>query len=153
MSAFMPQLRLRTQPGPRKQPAGLRPWVLICLLWLAVVQVCVPTLGAMHQVVHQSDRMGPAAAQRWAPQPLATHATAPSTQLDDFSARLFDGHSSADCQLFDQMTSGAGLLPSVASLPLVSLPVHHVPWSVQALLLRKSPALFFARGPPLALRA
>ena len=149
MSAFMPHLRLRTQPGPHARPAGLRPWVLICLLWLAVVQVCVPTLGAMHQVVHQSDgRFG--TEQRWAPE---AHTAASPVSVADVGARLFGGHSSADCQLFDQMTSGAGLLPSVASLPLVSLPVHHVPWSVQALLLRKSPALFFARGPPLALRA
>lgn len=150
MSATLPLMRLRTEPGPHARPVRVRLWVLIALLWLAVLQVGVPMLGAMHQVVHQSHGLGSGSASasvRWAPD--VADAAAPL----EFSARLFGGHSAADCQLFDQMSSGAGLLPSVPSQPIVSLPMQHAPWSVQALLLRKSPALFFARGPPQPVRA
>jgi len=111
-----------------------RPWLAGLALWLCLMQWFTPTLGLMHQVLHHAGNHAPAA------QMAEAH--------PDARTPIFSGHSSADCQLFDQMALGSAL--PVPPMPLALVPaVVKAAWSVQALLLRQSPALFFARGPPL----
>lgn len=109
-----------------------RPWLVGMALWLCLMLWLTPTLGLMHQVLHHAGSHAP---------------TAQSAEAPDSRTPIFSGHSSADCQLFDQMALGTAL--PAPSLPLALAPlVAKAAWSVQALLLRQSPALFFARGPP-----
>lgn len=110
-----------------------RPWLVRLALWLCLTQSLMPTLGLMHQVLHHAGNQAPATQAAEAP---------PDSRLP-----IFSGHSSADCQLFDQMALGP-VLPT-PPVPMALVPVvAKAAWSVQALLLRQSPALFFARGPP-----
>ena len=112
-----------------------RPWLLGLALWLCLMQWFTPTLGLMHQVLHHGGS--------------AMAASIDGAEAEQESpAPMFDGHSSADCQLFDQIALGLALLAPPMALALVPA-LRKAAWSVQALLLRQSPALFFARGPPL----
>ena len=111
-----------------------RAWLLGLALWLCAMQWLTPTLGLIHQVLHHGGAVAVVDVDRVDGEVLAEP--------------LFDGHSLADCQLFDQMALGVALTAS--SVPRVLAPaVVKAAWSVQALLLRQSPALFFARGPPI----
>jgi len=113
-----------------------RPWLLGLALWLCLMQWFTPTLGLMHQALHHGGNA------------VALSIDSAAVEEEDIAAPMFDGHSPADCQLFDQMALGLALLSPC--IPLVLAPsVRKAAWSVQALLLRQSPALFFARGPPL----
>ena len=149
----------------------LRGWVVACLLALALLQVLMPALGLMHRVVHdhapaalagapsqlQADVGGAQFATRlaWghadasagagAGDALATSENGDSQSL---AQRLFDGHASADCQLLDHLLLGVGVLPVLLAW-MAPAPLMRTLWSVQALLLRKSAALFQARAPPL----
>ena len=124
--------------------AALRLWVVVCLCWLAWAQLLMPTLGAMHQVVHHVG----ASPQAGAPSAVQVQPGAHSHGDGALTlAHLFDGHSAADCQVFDQMATGVGLL-AVPWTWVAPAPLHTPNWTAQALLLRKSPALYFARGPP-----
>ena len=157
-----PALR-HASPAPALPTAGkrqlqqLRAWALACLLGLALLQVLMPTLGLMHRVVHHH-----ASSATFDARPLqadlahlpdqadfAEQADAIAAQDDGHSLaqRLFDGHASADCQLLDHLLLGVGVLPVLLAL-LAPAPVMRALWSVQALLLRKSAALFQARAPP-----
>jgi hypothetical protein len=110
------------------------------------MQLVMPTLGAMHQVVHHVGAQAPdhtAHARATAPAQPAVHAHGGALSL----SHLFDGHSAADCQVFDQMALGVGLTASPWAWHAPA-PLHAPNWTAQALLLRKGPALFFARGPP-----
>lgn len=150
---------LRLRPHPRRTralalpAAGVRVWVLLLACWLAVLQLAVPSLGLMHQVVHHVSAPALAAGSTTA---LAAsdgeQAASPAgeAQAHDALLHLFDGHSAADCQLFDQMALGLAVLVTPWHWDAPP-PVHHAFWTTQALLLRKSPALFFARGPPVSL--
>lgn len=144
----MPRIRHRSPRAAGHLASGLRLWVAVCLCWLAGVQLVMPTLGAMHQVVHHvgapAPEAGHAAHAPAAPQAQpAAHAHGGALTL----SHLFDGHSAADCQVFDQMALGVGLTASPWAWA-APVPLHTPNWTAQALLLRKSPALFFARGPP-----
>ena len=159
---FFPALR-HVSPAPALQTTGqrqlqqLRVWALACLLGLALLQVLMPTLGLMHRVVHDH-----ASGMAAGTQPLqvdqahlpvqadiSEQADAIAEQGDGHSLaqRLFDGHASTDCQLLDHLLLGVGVLPVLLAL-LAPAPVMRALWSVQALLLRKSAALFQARAPP-----
>lgn len=110
-----------------------RPWLLGLALWLCLMQWFTPTLGLMHQVLHHGGN--------------AVAVATDGAGGEDAVAPMFDGHSSADCQLFDQLALGLAL--PAPPMPLALVPaVRKAAWSVHALLLRQSPALFFARGPP-----
>ena len=166
---FHPALR-HASPAPALPTAGkrqlqqLRAWALACLLGLAFLQVLMPTLGLMHRVVHHH-----ASSATFDARPLqadlahlpvqadiAEQADAITEQADaiteqgdshSLAQRLFDGHASTDCQLLDHLLLGVGVLPVLLAL-LAPAPVMRALWSVQALLLRKSAALFQARAPP-----
>ncbi|WP_157667811.1 hypothetical protein [Comamonas serinivorans] len=161
-------LSLRPHPARRAVAlprAGVRAWVMALAGWLAVLQLVVPSLGLMHQVVHHVGEPVATTARgtvATAPDITATAFTqadasaepaadpAPARTVAGHSAlHLFDGHSAADCQLFDQMALGLAMLVTPWHWDAPP-PVHHAHWTTQALLLRKSPALFFARGPPAA---
>ena len=139
------------QSAGLSQLQQLRAWALACLLGLAVLQVLMPTLGLMHRVVHDHAN-GTATGPRQFRADLAhlpAQAEAQANQADGhaLAQRLFDGHASTDCQLLDHLLLGVGVLPVLLAL-LAPAPVMRALWSVQALLLRKSAALFQARAPP-----
>ena len=138
------------QSAGLSQLQQLRAWALACLLGLAVLQVLMPTLGLMHRVVHHH-----ASSAAFDARPLQADLAHLPEQADiaaqddghSLAQRLFEGHASADCQLLDHLLLGVGVLPVLLAL-LAPAPVMRALWSVQALLLRKSAALFQARAPP-----
>ena len=101
-------------------------------VWLVLAQMVLPVLGHMHAQAH-----GMAAAQADAAPPQSSPA------LQD----LFGMHSKLDCQTFDHQAFGQPMTASVPALPLAAYAPVMVA-ALQALLLRQSPALYFARGPP-----
>lgn len=143
--------------------AGLRAWVKALMGWLLVLQLVVPALGLMHQTLHpvpqhrllmnalaspsaQATQMAHAGQSAHAGRSGHDH----SSIAQEGFLTLFGEHTEVDCQLYDQMAVGVALLATPwhwAPPP----PVRHAGWNVQAGLLRKSPALFFARGPPATL--
>jgi hypothetical protein len=134
-------------------------WLLACAV--ALSQLLMPTLGAMHQVLHHASLSPTPAA--WATQ-RADEAEAASASDANVNANanagietptlrtaghLFDGHSAADCLAFDQVALGIGVWAQVwqwASSP----PERHASWTLRAWVLRSSAALYWARGPPTA---
>ena len=141
------------QSAGLSQLQQLRAWALACLLGLAVLQLLMPTLGLMHRVVHDHAISG--ATGNWqikaelARTPVQVDGVAEQDDGHALAQRLFDGHASTDCQLLDHLLLGVGVLPLLLAV-LAPAPVMRALWSVQALLLRKSAALFQARGPPFA---
>ena len=147
--------------GSRPLPP-LRAWVLACLLGLVLLQLLMPTLGLMHRVVHNHAASAlmsgsPGTAGHLLPASLANAeadtgageaAVADIGDSHTLAQRLFDGHASTDCQLLDHLLLGVGVLPVLLAW-LAPAPLMRALWSVQALLLRKSAALFHARAPPL----
>lgn len=64
--------------------------------------------------------------------------------------RWFGAHGSADCELFHHLTMGPAMAGAATALhTFLFAPVRNA--CMGAVLLRQSPALFFARGPPTAL--
>ena len=114
-----------------------RRWALSCArivaVWLVLAQIVLPMLGHMHEQAH-----GMAAAQV-----DAVAMPQSSAALHD----LFGMHSKLDCQTFDHQAFGQ---PMVASEPALLLAAYApvMVAALQALLLRQSPALYLARGPP-----
>ncbi|MEJ5125060.1 hypothetical protein WH367_03305 [Comamonas sp. MYb21] len=128
-------------------PRPLRGWVMALLCWLCFAQLCLPLLGKVHEISHLHAR---------ALQTAALMATAPAGERDSSDTvvspghgghDLFGKHSEADCQGFSHMALGAGLLCDALQAPLLAAAQEAAP-TVLAILLRQSPALFFARGPP-----
>lgn len=117
----------------RKSQGGLRAGVLHCLLALCALQAAMAVLGQMHQIAHgplppaalaAGDDDAPVADQAW----LGTH-------------------TAGDCQLFHHHALGLGEPVLVNALLASSYaPLRNA--RLAAVLLRQSPALFFARGPP-----
>ena len=144
---------VRLQFAGQRQLQQLRVWALACLLGLALLQVLMPTLGLMHRVVHDHAVSGATGNRQikaeLAHVPAQADAVAEQDDGHSLAQRLFDGHASADCQLLDHLLLGVGVLPLLLAV-LAPAPVMRALWSVQALLLRKSAALFQARGPPFA---
>lgn len=167
-----PALRMAHHQPTRSAGSGplppLRAWVLACLLGLALLQLLMPTLGLMHRVVHNhaasaltSGSASPNTAGHLLPAQLSASlpnaeadtgageaAVADTSDSHTLAQRLFDGHASTDCQLLDHLLLGVGVLPVLLAW-LAPAPLMRALWSVQALLLRKSAALFHARAPPL----
>lgn len=117
------------------------------LCWLCFAQLCLPLLGKVHDISHFHAR---------ALQTAALTATASAGERDGSDTvvspghgahDLFGKHSEADCQGFSHMALGAGLLCDALQAPLLRAVQEAAP-TVLAILLRQSPALFFARGPP-----
>ena len=133
----MPTVLIPTHPlfdavAPSASPLWRR-WVLACVrilaVWLVLAQMVLPVLGHMHAQAH-----GMAAAQA-------------SVESSPASQDLFGVHSKLDCQTFDHQAFGQPMHSSVAVLPVAAYAPVMVA-ALQALLLRQSPALYFARGPP-----
>jgi hypothetical protein len=117
---------------------------LVC--WLCLAQLCLPLLGKLHDISHLYAKavaavvvLQDAAAER------------PSSDASASNGHgmhgLFGKHTEADCQGFSHMALGAGLLCHALQAPLLR-GVQEAAATVLAILLRQSPALFFARGPP-----
>ncbi|MEJ5150405.1 hypothetical protein [Comamonas sp. MYb396] len=128
-------------------PRPLRGWAMALLCWLCFAQLCLPLLGKVHDISHLHAR---------ALQTAALTATASAGERDSSDTvvspghgahDLFGKHSEADCQGFSHMALGAGLLCDALQAPLLRAVQEAAP-TVLAILLRQSPALFFARGPP-----
>ncbi|MBB6579220.1 hypothetical protein HNP33_003330 [Comamonas odontotermitis] len=117
-------------------------------------------LGQMHQVAH-----APGARAAWKtgtdalslPVPGVAQAAADSAAekvAGDPAAggveRWFGAHGNADCELFHHLALGPAMAGVVTALhTLLFAPVRNA--CMGAVLLRQSPALFFARGPPTAM--
>lgn len=116
------------------------------LCWLCLAQLCLPLLGKLHDISHLYPKAVAAAA-------VLQDAAAERASGDDNLSNghgvhgLFGKHSEADCQGFSHMALGAGLLCHALQAPLLRGVQETAP-TVLAILLRQSPALFFARGPP-----
>ena len=147
----------RTPATPSAHARPLRAWVWLLACAVALSQLLMPTLGAMHQVLHHASLSPTPAA--WAAQRAgeaeatsATDANANAgieTPTLRTAGHLFDGHSAADCLAFDQVALGIGVWAQVwqwASSP----PERHASWTLRAWVLRSSAALYWARGPPAA---
>lgn len=121
---------------------GLRPWARLCLWWLCVAQLCLPLLGKLHDISHGA-----------APAPVAVVMTVAMAEQGMDAARpsglkdLFGPHTAGDCQWYGHLALAGGLPVCDAALPVLAPALSLAP-VLQALLLRQSPALFFARGPP-----
>lgn len=116
---------------------------LVC--WLCLAQLCLPLLGKLHDISHLYAR----ALATVALQPLDSErcGTDPAVSTGHGVHDLFGKHSEADCQGFSHMAMGAGLLSHSLQAAMLGT-VQEVAATVLAILLRQSPALFFARGPP-----
>ncbi|MBC7215184.1 hypothetical protein [Extensimonas perlucida] len=135
------------------------------LAWLLLALVLVSTVGQLHRVLHFAPHAGPAdlvAAQhahapdaRGAGAALgaeAATAISPGAAVaeEDFSQalrRLLPQHTTADCQLLDQLALGQALHAAALVLPAA------LPPGAPALPCRVAPvarhaAAFHARGPP-----
>lgn len=151
-------------------------WLLAC----CALQVFMAMLGQMHQVAHTS-RAGAAwknhAGAPSQPMPGTAQAAADGSMaaVDKKVAsgspvtgnpmtgnpvegspatsgieRWFGAHGSADCELFHHLAMGPAMAGVATALhTFLFAPVRNA--CMGAVLLRQSPALFFARGPPTAL--
>ncbi len=108
--------------------------VHVLAVWLVLAQVLLPVLGHMHAQAHGGMRAAAADV-------LGVEQN--STTLHDF----FGAHSKLDCQTFDHQAFGQPISGAVPVLPLAAYAPVMVA-TLHALLLRQSPALYFARGPP-----
>lgn len=147
----------------------------VCVRWLlacCALQVFMAMLGQMHQVAHApragaaleawkndagapslpvpgiaqaaADGSWPAADKKVAGNPVAD---SPATSGIE---RWFRAHGSADCELFHHLALGPAMAGVATALhTFLFAPVRNA--CMGAVLLRQSPALFFARGPPTAL--
>ena len=129
-------------------PRPLRGWAVALLCWLCFAQLCMPLLGKLHGISHLYARALQAAVVATSSATAGERdgsdtVVSPSHGVHD----LFGKHSEADCQGFSHMALGAGLLCDALQAPLLRAVQEAAP-TVLAILLRQSPALFFARGPP-----
>ena len=125
----------------RKSQGGLRAGVARWLLVLCAMQAAMALLGQMHQIAH-------------APLPLAVPANGAAVDSGNEKATTgnswFGAHTAGDCQLFQHHALGWGWL----MLAMLVLACSYAPLRnarLGSVLLRQSPALFFARGPPATL--
>lgn len=135
------------------------------LAWLLLALVLVSTVGQLHKVLHFAQHAGPAelVAAQHAREPDARGAGAAlgaeaagaispgaAAEEEDFSQalrRLLPQHTTADCELLDQLALGQALHAAALALPAA------LPPGAPALPCRVAPvarhaAVFFARGPP-----
>lgn len=118
---------------------------LVC--WLCLAQLCLPLLGKLHDISHPPTKAAAAV--------VLQDAAAERVSSDGMTSSghgvhdLFGKHSEADCQGFSHMAMGAGLLSHDLQAAMLGAVQEAAP-TVLAILLRQSPALFFARGPPLS---
>ncbi|GAB2815897.1 hypothetical protein GCM10027276_16050 [Comamonas piscis] len=116
------------------------------LCWLCFAQLCLPLLGKLHDISHLYPKAVAAAAGLQ--DAAAERASGDDNLSNGYGVHgLFGKHSEADCQGFSHMALGAGLLCQALQAPLLRGVQETAP-TVLAILLRQSPALFFARGPP-----
>ena len=126
----------------RKSQGGLRAGVARWLLVLCAMQAAMALLGQMHQIAH-------------APLPLAVPANN-GAAVDSGNEKAttgnswFGAHTAGDCQLFQHHALGwGGLMLAMLVLACSYAPLRNA--RLGSVLLRQSPALFFARGPPATL--
>ena len=126
----------------RKSQGGLRAGVARWLLVLCAMQAAMALLGQMHQIAH-------------APLPLAVPANN-GAAVDSGNEKAttgnswFGAHTAGDCQLFQHHALGwGGLMLAMLVLACSYAPLCNA--RLGSVLLRQSPALFFARGPPATL--
>ncbi len=131
---------------PSAAPRTQRAWARWCLWWLCVAQICLPLLGKLHDLAHVP--MATPVAQLVADVQKADAALNSDDPLSQRWQDLFGKHSAAECQWFGHLALGMGLQGACAPLP-IAVPSYALAADLYALLLRASPALFFARGPPL----
>ena len=122
----------------RKSQGGLRAGVARWLLVLCAMQAAMALLGQMHQIAH-------------APLPLAVPANGAAVDSGNEKATTgnswFGAHTAGDCQLFQHHALGwGGLMLAMLVLACSYAPLRNA--RLGSVLLRQSPALFFARGPP-----
>ena len=124
----------------RKSQGGLRAGVARWLLVLCALQAAMALLGQMHQIAH-------------APVPLAVLASTAATNSDNDIEKAasndswYGAHTAGDCQLFQHHALGwGGILLCSVLLACSYAPLRNA--RLGSVLLRQSPALFFARGPP-----
>ncbi len=170
-----PHRFMARQANGRLRPAWVR-WLLFC----CALQVFMAMLGQMHQVAHAPRAEAALAAWKTGVEPLnapgitqdAAHGflkTADQQAAGDAVAgdsvvgnpgagdpetsgveRWFGVHGSADCELFHHLALGPAMAGMAIALhTFLFAPVRNA--CMGAVLLRQSPALFFARGPPMAL--
>lgn len=152
----------------------------VCVRWLlacCALQVFMAMLGQMHQVAHApragaaleawkndagapslpvpgiaqaaADGSWPAADKKVAGNPVVDTPVADSPAANGIE-RWFGAHGSADCELFHHLALGPAMAGVATALhTFLFAPVRNA--CMGAVLLRQSPALFFARGPPTAL--
>ncbi len=137
------------------------------LAWLLLALVLVSTVGQLHKVLHFGPHAGPAdlVAVQHAREPdargagaalgaEAASATSPGAAAaaseEDFAQglrRLLPQHTTADCQLLDQLTLGQALHAVALVLP-AALPPGAPALPCRAAPVARHVAVFFARGPP-----
>ena len=158
-----PRSFMARQAHGRLRAAGVR-WLLLC----CVLQVFMTMLGQMHQVAHApgaraawktgTDALSlpvPGVAQAAADSSLtAAEKVAGDPAAGDPAAsgveRWFGAHGNADCELFHHLALGPAIAGVVTALhTLLFAPIRNA--CMGAVLLRQSPALFFARDPPMAM--
>lgn len=149
-------------------------WLLAC----CALQVFMAMLGQMHQVAHAPGARAAwktgtdalslpvrgiakaaadgslTAAEKAAGDPAAGDPAAGDPATGDPAVsgieRWFGAHGSADCELFHHLALGPAMAGVATALhTFLFAPVRNA--CMGAVLLRQSPALFFARGPPTAL--
>ena len=126
---------------PRHAAGQLRGWARAWLVWLCLAQCALPLLGRVHDLVHPAGAMA-----------LAISSATPADGAADALATLapndgFGHHSAAECQWFKHLALGYALHGGDAGVQItVFAPLQNV--VLAGLLLRQSPALYFARGPP-----
>ncbi|QMV72473.1 hypothetical protein HS961_06275 [Comamonas piscis] len=129
-------------------PRPLRGWAVALLCWLCFAQLCMPLLGKLHDISHLYARALQAAVVATSSASAGERDGSDSVVSPGHGVHdLFGKHSEADCQGFSHMALGAGLLCHALQAPLLRGVQETAP-TVLAILLRQSPALFFARGPP-----
>lgn len=131
---YRPRCSIARQADGRLRAVWAR-WLWCC----CALQLCMALLGQMHQVVH-APHLG---AQQLAADAQRTAGDAPANDLD----RWFGAHGSNDCELFHHLALGPAMACAATALhTFLCAPVRNA--CMGALLLRQSPALYFARGPP-----
>ncbi|MCD2167421.1 hypothetical protein [Comamonas koreensis] len=129
-------------------PRPLRGWAVALLCWLCFAQLCMPLLGKLHDISHLYAGALQAAVVATSSASAGERDGSDSVVVPGHGVHdLFGKHSEADCQGFSHMALGAGLLCDALQAPLLRSVQEAAP-TVLAILLRQSPALFFARGPP-----
>ncbi len=129
-------------------PRPLRGWAIALLIWLCLAQLSMPLLGKLHDISHLYARALQAAVLASSSTTVGERDSSDTVVIPGHGVHdLFGKHSEADCQGFSHMALGAGLLCEGLHAPLLRAVQDAAP-TVLAILLRQSPALFFARGPP-----